>query len=749
MKHGRPMIASKVLWCMLFALLWPMAATAQPSSPTLVLVHGTVIDVSHRGTTGNDIDNAVVVVRDGHILEVGSWGEIDLPPDAQLIDCTGQYLVPGLIDGFAVLNHQAYANAFLAMGVTSILGVESTRRGPLDLDSDPSPRIYRLGEAGYEAAPLDELLAQVDREHERGMDVVLLMYRITPEQMKPLVERVHELGMACIGELARTRYTDAAKMGVDVFVHSSRYSLDLAPDDLRQGILAIPFSNDLQSAKWRYYRALGDYAQQHERVATYGRKLASSSVFLMPTFSMGYLDRPGHKNPWKEPVAKILDPRDINWPADPTTGEVDYTPDERKAYARLIAAEMALDTQYAREGCPYLAGSGTDVWGTMPGISLHHELEALAEIGLAPRQALAAATGNFRQAYGWKDIGAIEAGARADLLVLKADPRESVSALREIGEVILAGQRLDRTALLQPITLDDGQLLRREPMELPQEVLNENGTPKPEYSHLKDVRIDTITYMSDGLRVEGHLLRPKAPGPYPCVIYNRGGNREFGANSPLRAAYRLARIASWGYMVAASQYRGNDGGEGQEEFGGAEVDDILNLLPLLASLPEECDTTRVGMVGSSRGGMMSYLTLARTDRLKATVIMGGMSDSFAEIAARPEMESVYAELVPDYAAHRDQALLERSAVRWVDSLCKTTPLLLMHGSADWRVPATQALDMADSLLAKQHPFRLILFEGGDHGLSEYRAEVYSQMQMWLDRYVRDGQHWPSLEKHGP
>jgi len=56
----------------------------------------------------------------------------------------------------------------------------------------------------------------------------------------------------------------------------------------------------------------------------------------------------------------------------------------------------------------------------------------------------------------------------------------------------------------------------------------------------------------------------------------------------------LGRIATWGYVVAASQYRGNAGGQGKEEFGGADVDDVLNLIPLLESLPQ-ADTTRIGM----------------------------------------------------------------------------------------------------------------------------------------------------------
>jgi dipeptidyl aminopeptidase/acylaminoacyl peptidase len=108
----------------------------------------------------------------------------------------------------------------------------------------------------------------------------------------------------------------------------------------------------------------------------------------------------------------------------------------------------------------------------------------------------------------------------------------------------------------------------------------------------------------------------------------------------------------------------------------------------------------------------------------------------------------FAEVIPDYARHKDAALHARSPVRWPERLHKHTPLLLLHGSADWRVHPTQALAMASALYASQHPFRFVFFEGGDHGLSEYREEVEALVKAWLDRYVRDRMPWPSLEPHG-
>ncbi|MHC4410481.1 MAG: alpha/beta hydrolase family protein, partial [Planctomycetota bacterium] len=167
----------------------------------------------------------------------------------------------------------------------------------------------------------------------------------------------------------------------------------------------------------------------------------------------------------------------------------------------------------------------------------------------------------------------------------------------------------------------DGIILSRESAALP------DDAPEAARAATDGVILERIIYASDGLEVEGFLARPADPvsAKLPCVIYNRGGNRNFGAINPVRAAFLLGRLAQAGYVVAASNYRGNGGfgrtkypgartcseceseigGVGREEFGGAEVNDILNLIPMLEQMPE-ADTERMGMFGWSRGGMMTY-----------------------------------------------------------------------------------------------------------------------------------------------
>jgi imidazolonepropionase-like amidohydrolase len=86
--------------------------------------------------------------------------------------------------------------------------------------------------------------------------------------------------------------------------------------------------------------------------------------------------------------------------------------------------------------------------GTMPGISLHTELELLVRIGLSPREALAAATNNYSLQFGWNELGLITPGRRADIVVVDADPTNNIWNARRISSVIFEGEVLDRDALL-------------------------------------------------------------------------------------------------------------------------------------------------------------------------------------------------------------------------------------------------------------------------------------------------------------
>ncbi|HEV7505242.1 MAG TPA: amidohydrolase family protein [Thermoanaerobaculia bacterium] len=424
------------------------------SPPAIALVGGTILDVSNYGRSSGDILDGVVVLRGGTIEAAGPRKSVKIPAGARRIDVAGKYIVPGLADSFGALGKQAHANAYLYMGVTSLVGIEGPRRPDLYLKANPSPRIYPMGIVGYAErggalvpSTEAELSKEIETAAQHGTKVVMIHYPITPERTAQIVKKAHELGLGTIGELGMTRYDEAILAGVDAFVHTARYSIPIAPPELRQAMAKAPFS---QQPNFDFNKLLMSIAPDDPALNQNAKLLATSPVSLIPTLSLSYLDLPDHRNPWQEPAAKIIDPKDISMPANPLTGQRDEdqgTPMGAR-FAQLAQGLLRVEECYRRAGARYLAGSGTTAFGTIPGVSLHTELELLSRVGLSPRQALAAATSNFGETFHWKTVGQVKAGYNADLLVLNANPLQGIENLKNIHSVILNGEILDRDKLL-------------------------------------------------------------------------------------------------------------------------------------------------------------------------------------------------------------------------------------------------------------------------------------------------------------
>jgi dipeptidyl aminopeptidase/acylaminoacyl peptidase len=245
-----------------------------------------------------------------------------------------------------------------------------------------------------------------------------------------------------------------------------------------------------------------------------------------------------------------------------------------------------------------------------------------------------------------------------------------------------------------------------------------------------------VKYLSDGLKVVGYIWKPKdtAGKKFPLIIFNRGGNQEFGKLLPHFYSGFYEYLAN-GFVVVASQYRGNDGGEGKEEFGGADVRDVLNLVPLAKSLGY-VDTNNIFMYGASRGGMMTFLALKHGLRVNAAAVVGGLADLTTTQAERPLLVGeVYKQLIPDFDKRGAEAMRERSAVYWPEKI--TAPLLILQGGADWRVNTkTNALALAQKLHDAGKTYELIVYAGDDHGLSANARDVERRVVDWFKRHLK-------------
>jgi hypothetical protein len=428
--------------------------TVDEPDGVVAVVGGTLLDLANggkgrRAATGErsfaDLPDAVILFQGDEVVAVGPRDSVRIPDDAHRIDATGKWILPGLIDGFATLNNQEYADAYLAMGVTSIVGVSGGRRGLLYLGSDPGPRIFPLEGIGSETLPSDEAVtAAVDQLAAQGVRVALLMYGLTPSQLRLAHSRAKEHGMATIGELGQSTYAQANAVGLDAFVHTTRYSLDAVPRDMAAAVAAQPFSDELGSPKWRYYLWLANADLDLPALQRHATALGRGPAALMPTLSLLYLDMEEHDNPWEWPTSAWISPDDVNAPADPLTGMHSYDQSHTEAYGAVAQRVLELERLYHAAGARHIVGSATDVWGTMPGISLHTELELLTRIGLSPREALAAATTNLHEVFGLEGVGVVEKGGKADLLIVDSDPTQDLRVLRNPALVVAAGRLVRR-----------------------------------------------------------------------------------------------------------------------------------------------------------------------------------------------------------------------------------------------------------------------------------------------------------------
>jgi dipeptidyl aminopeptidase/acylaminoacyl peptidase len=250
---------------------------------------------------------------------------------------------------------------------------------------------------------------------------------------------------------------------------------------------------------------------------------------------------------------------------------------------------------------------------------------------------------------------------------------------------------------------------------------------------LENTVVETITYLSDGLKVNGYIAYPKDESKkYPCVIWNRGGSMDEGAIDTFTARGIYGQLASWGYVVFASQYRGNAGSEGQEQLGGDDVNDILNLIPLAEEIPQ-ADTNIWGIEGWSRGGMMTYITLSKVPGFKCAILSGAISDVKLFLSINEDKIDTFKKLIGETDFER--ACNKRSAVNFTDKL-PNIPYLLMHGGNDKAVQHTQSIEIAKGLDERSIPYRLVIFEGGDHFLKSHRKEVDRLRRFWLDKYLK-------------
>lgn len=259
--------------------------------------------------------------------------------------------------------------------------------------------------------------------------------------------------------------------------------------------------------------------------------------------------------------------------------------------------------------------------------------------------------------------------------------------------------------------------------------------PEAEYASLQRAatsgHCERILYMSNGLKVAGYVLSPAdSRAKHPVILWARGGSREFGKIEPFALMHMLA-LSKRGFVVLGTQYRGSDGGEGNDEFGGGDVADLEALVAVARSRPD-ADAERVFLIGGSRGAMEGLLAIRRRLPVRAAVFRGGMYDLTSALLARPELESGWREMIPEFSTRRDFVLRQRSAINWADEI--HVPLLILHGRQDWRVEVAGAEAFTAAVQATGGIAKLGVFEREEHQLAFNRQAWLDAAVEWFKRY---------------
>ncbi|MBO8165077.1 MAG: S9 family peptidase [Brevibacillus sp.] len=247
-----------------------------------------------------------------------------------------------------------------------------------------------------------------------------------------------------------------------------------------------------------------------------------------------------------------------------------------------------------------------------------------------------------------------------------------------------------------------------------------------EASLVDGVGLYTVTYWSEQWRVKALLAVPEGIGPYPALLYCRGGLGSVGRVRP----ERISRLASFGCVVMAPHYRGNEGGEGRDEFGGADRHDVFQAHQILRELPF-VDPARISLYGFSRGGMMALLAAIERPGFQSVVFWNGVCDLLLTYEERIDLRRMLRRVVGHPRKNRE-AYLMRSPVHHVDRI--TCPVLIIHGVCDQHVGVEHACRLARALTRHYKPHELWLVNEAGHHFDREQIDLYTQRMFdWLAR----------------
>lgn len=456
-----------MIHCLLSYVSLPLLALALASCAdraadrrdrAIVIEHVTVLD----GRGGAALEDGRVVVRDGRIVDVRASASGHPPHGAMVVDGKGKFLLPGFIDMHAhllfprcnpeggpprfdrALSERALS-AQLDFGITTVRSpatptIEGLRlRDALNAGRVRGPRAMASAELINDPNLSDEQLRQIVRDAlPYKPDFFKVYSRLRPEQVASVVDEAHRHHIPVIGHLQRTTWAQGVSLGVDHLAHSVDWSAESLPLGRRPAYLAATRTRPGFRSRIDWLEAFDpDGADQKALISELARRRNSVDVTLIAYDAK--FSPPDEGRYRRNSSLRDFPELRQDWSrCDEATS--DWTAEDFRRWKAARPKLLAWIKRMSDGGVALVAGTDlTNEW-IAPGEGLHQEFELLAEAGLSPDRILRMTGADAALALGLADIGVIEAGRRADLVLLSGDPRRTISNTRSIVWVMQGGR---------------------------------------------------------------------------------------------------------------------------------------------------------------------------------------------------------------------------------------------------------------------------------------------------------------------
>jgi imidazolonepropionase-like amidohydrolase len=461
-----------ILLSLLAASTLRAGADSPPAQPTpLAFTHATIIDA----TGAPPATDMTLVIAADRIAEIGKTGQVPVAAGAQVVDATGKFLIPGLWDmhihWFGL--DKTYLRLFLANGVTGArimwgAPIHFTWRKEVEERALLAPRFSIASTIVDGPKPVWAGSLAVANESEgrqavrtikdQGADFVKVYSLLPRAAYFAIADESKKQGLPFAGHVPESvSALEASDAGQATIEHLTGIlpACSAREDDVRQA-RADAFANlpkgrtTPDPARLRASTRMTLDTFSPEKAAALFTRLAHNHTWQCPTFTVlrafANLD---DKDFIRDPRLKYL-PASMTKQWDPSRDFrlKERTPEDFDLARRVYKKQLELVRLMRQAGVPFLAG--TDVMNPycFPGFSLHDELALLADAGLTPMQALQAATLNPARFLGKdKDLGTLQKGKIADLVLLDANPLDDIHNTQRVNAVVANGRLLDRPAL--------------------------------------------------------------------------------------------------------------------------------------------------------------------------------------------------------------------------------------------------------------------------------------------------------------